>query len=202
MSAAFEHVGAPAHLANTWFAAVLRDGFALAATDRMGRFADIGSAVLRTLLAGQPLNRDVEDAVAAVMSRFRELDVHPDVTAAVPQLGDLGIRLVTLSNGSTNVAHGLLERAGILPHFERLLSAESAGVWKPSSRAYAYAVATCGVEPLEAMLVAVHPWDIDGAAQAGLSSAWVNRAGVSYPEHFSAATTVVSSLTDLADRLR
>ena len=34
------------------------------------------------------------------------------------------------------------------------------------------------------MLVAVHPWDIDGAKRAGLRAAWVNRSGLPYPETF------------------
>ena len=31
------------------------------------------------------------------------------------------------------------------------------------------------------MLVAVHPWDIDGASRAGLVTAWLNRSGGPYP---------------------
>ena len=34
MGQRFEDVGAPAHLATTWFAGLLRDGFALTAVDR------------------------------------------------------------------------------------------------------------------------------------------------------------------------
>jgi len=48
-------------------------------------------------------------------------------------------------------------------------------VWKPAAAAYDYAVAECGVEALDAMLVAVHPWDIDGASRAGLATAWLDR---------------------------
>ncbi len=35
---------------------------------------------------------------------------------------------------------------------------------------------------MDAMLVAVHPWDIDGAARAGLATAWINRNGGVYPD--------------------
>jgi hypothetical protein len=34
-----------------------------------------------------------------------------------------------------------------------------------------------GVAPELMLLVAVHPWDIHGAAQAGMGTAWVNRTG-------------------------
>jgi FMN phosphatase YigB (HAD superfamily) len=53
----------------------------------------------------------------------------------------------------------------------------------------------------EAMLVSVHPWDTDGARRAGLSAAWVNRAGVDYPSYFRAPSVEVESLIDLVDRL-
>ena len=202
MGETFARLGAPAQLAGTWFATLLRDGFALATTGELGRFAEIGSEALRTLLRGLPLECSIDEAVDRVMADFTDLEVHPDVAAGIEGLSDLGVRLVTLSNGSVGVAEGLLERAGVVSQFERLLSAEEAGVWKPSRRAYEYALATCGVDPTEAMLVAVHPWDIHGAARAGLSTAWINRAGSSYPGHFTAPTLEVSSVTDLADRLR
>ena len=113
-----------------------------------------------------------------------------------------GIRLVTLSNGSASVAEGLFDRAGIRDHFEALLSVEQAGTWKPAAGAYAYALERCGVDPMDAMLVAVHPWDIDGAARAGLATAWIDRTGVPYPEYFKTPDLAPRSLVELADQLR
>jgi 2-haloacid dehalogenase len=51
------------------------------------------------------------------------------------------------------------------------------------------------------LLVAVHPWDIDGAARAGLSTAWIDRSGAPYPESFTSPTLRAGSLTDLAAQL-
>ena len=113
-----------------------------------------------------------------------------------------GIRLVTLSNGSASVAEALFERAGIREHFQALLSVEEAGVWKPAAGAYAYALDRCDVEPSDAMLVAVHPWDIDGAARAGLATAWINRSGGPYPGALQAPTVSSRSLAELADQVR
>jgi 2-haloacid dehalogenase len=197
----FEDIGAPAHLAKTWFAGLLRDGFALTTVGASEPFARIAAEALRVALDGLSLNREAEDAVQHVMEGFATLGVHPDVPDGVRALHDLGIRLVTLSNGSASVAEALFDRAGIRSDFEALLSVEEAGVWKPATAAYAYALDTCGVDPMEAMLVAVHPWDIDGAARAGLATAWVNRAGGHYPEYFSAPDLSPRSLTDLAEQL-
>lgn len=77
-----------------------------------------------------------------------------------------------------------------------------AGIRKPAPGAYRYALDQCGVDPAHAMLVAVHPWDIDGAARAGLGTAWVSRSGGPCPQYFTAPDLRVQSLTDLADQVR
>ena len=201
MARRFADVGAPAHLAQTWFAGVLRDGFSLAAVGVNEAFATIAAESLRVVLAAQALDRDVDDAVDHVMEGFAGLPVHPDVPDGVRSLAGSGVRLVTLSNGSASVAEALLGRAGIRDHFEALLSVERAALWKPAASAYAYALEQCGVDRGAAMLVAVHPWDIDGAARAGLATAWVNRHGGAYPLYFTAPDLEVGSLRDLAAEL-
>jgi 2-haloacid dehalogenase len=201
MAARFVDVGAPAHLAATWFASLLRDGFALTAAGGTAPFARIGAGALRVALQGRLLNRSVEEGIAHIMGGFAELNVHDDVRDGVPALAALGSRLVTLSNGATAVAEQLLARAGIRDVFERLLSVEDAGTWKPASAAYAYAATQCDVAPEDMMLIAVHPWDIDGAQRAGLRTAWINRTGATYPDYFHRATLEAASMTDLAELL-
>lgn len=201
MAQRFAEVGAPSHLAKTWFAELLRDGFALAAAGAAAPFAEIGAGLLRVSLAEQLLNRDLPEAVEHIMDGFTALDVHPDVVGGVRALSERAIRLVTLSNGSTSVAADLLDRVGILEQFERLLSVEDAGMWKPAAASYSYALAECGVDPSEAMLVAVHPWDIDGANRAGLATAWLNRTGSAYPDYFRAPDLHATSLTHVAQLL-
>ena len=201
LAARFEDIGAPKLLSQTWFAELLRDGFALTVSGVAEPFARLGAELLRVRLDGQDLDRTLEEAVEHVLAGFAELTVHPDVPAGLNALGDLGIRLVTLSNGSAQVAQRLLEGAGVRNVFERLLSVEEAGVWKPAAGAYAFALAECGVDAEDAMLVAVHPWDIDGAARAGLGTAWITRAGGRYPSYFTAPDLSVASLPELAREL-
>lgn len=197
----FADVGAPAGLATDWFAGLLRDGFALTAVNASAPFARIAAEALRVSLHGLPLDRDTEDAVEHIMEGFGTLSVHADVPDGIRAMDALDIRLVTLSNGSASVAEGLLDRASLRDHFEALLSVEDAGAWKPSPVAYAYAVERCDIDPMDAILVAVHPWDVDGAARAGLGTAWVNRSGGPYPSYFRAPDLTARSMTDLAQQL-
>lgn len=197
----FMEIGAPEHLAKLWFASLLRDGFALTASGDNCPFAKIGAEALRTLLYAEPLNRELDDAVKHVMAGMAELGLHQDVPAGVQALKSAGYRLVTLTNGATKVAENLFAAAGIQDEFERLLSVEDAPAWKPARTAYDYAADVCGVSPGQMLLVAVHPWDIHGAARAGLSTAWLNRSGGPYPEYFAAPDITVSDLEDLAGAL-
>lgn len=194
----FVEVGVPPYLAAPWFAGLLRDGFALTVTGHNPSFADVARASLRTVLHDKA---NVEAASRHIMAGFLELPLHDDVRAGIRALAGMGLRLVTLSNGSADVAEGLFARGGIRDRFERVLSVEDAPAWKPASSAYAYALRECDVRPQDAMLVAVHPWDVHGAKAAGLLAAWVDRTGAPYPEPMYAADLVATSLTDLASRL-
>lgn len=50
--------------------------------------------------------------------------------------------------------------------------------------------------------MAAHPWDIDGAARAGMATAWINRTSAPYPTNFTQPDDIVTALDQLADALR
>ncbi|WP_460820228.1 HAD family hydrolase [Nocardioides korecus] len=130
------------------------------------------------------------------------LGVHEDVVEGITALAEQGRRLVTLSNGATAVAQALFDAAGISDRFEQLLTVQDAARWKPAQEAYRHALDVCALDtPSEAMLVAVHPWDIEGAHHAGLRTAWINRSGASYPNYFAQPDLEASSVLDLARQL-
>lgn len=201
MGERFRDVGASPDMAKLWFATLLRDGFALAASGDNGSFAAIGAEVLRGLFGRVQLDRPLGAAVDHVMGGISGLDVHPDVPEGIRALTAGGFRLVTLSNGSAQIAGKLFSAAGIRDEFESLLSVEDAPAWKPARSSYEYAAAAAGTDPGRMLLVAVHPWDIHGAARAGLRTAWLNRTGDSYPSYFEAPEFTVSALTELAPAL-
>lgn len=183
LRARFTESGAPGHLLETWFAGTLRDGFALAAAGTARPFPDVAAGVLRGVLTGLPLSRPVDAAVRHVLDGFPALDVHPDVPAGVRRLAEGG-RVVTLTNGSRPLSEHLLERAGVADLVEHRLSVDDAGRWKPHRDAYAYAAQVCGVPLQRCAMVAVHPWDLLGAAAAGMTTGWVDRWGTPWPQAF------------------
>ncbi|GAB3536299.1 haloacid dehalogenase type II [Arthrobacter tecti] len=198
----FVDLGLPAPVAKLWFASVLRDGFALTAAGTSRSFADIAAENLRGLLAANADdNLDIESAVSQTLQAMGALDVHPDVAPGIERLASDRYRLVTLTNGSVQTSDELLTRAGVRDRFEKLLSVDDAPAWKPSASSYSFAAGECGTNPGEMLLVAVHPWDIHGAAQAGLRTAWVNRGGAAYPGHFQTPDITIASLEELSGAL-
>ncbi|MBF8190717.1 haloacid dehalogenase type II [Nonomuraea sp. K274] len=187
----FEEVGLPGELMRTWFVSVLRDGLALTIGGGYAGFGEIGADVLR----GLGLN---EKAIGHVLSAFTELGVHPDVPEGMRLLREGGIRLFTMTNGAAAMTEDILRREGLLDLVEATLDVSGPRAWKPARAAYAYAVERAGVRPDQAALVAVHPWDIDGAQRAGLSGAWLDRRGTAYPRVMSAPHLSAVSLPALA----
>ena len=194
--------GAPGHLLETWFSGTLRDGFALAASGTARPFPEVGAAVLHGLLSSvHGLMLPVEEAVAAVLDAMPSLDVHPDVPAGLRALASAGVRAVTLTNGSLAQSETLLERAGVANLVERRLSVDGAGRWKPHASAYRYASEQCGVSLDRCAMIAVHPWDLHGAAAAGMASGWINRRGAPWPAIFTQPDVTGGTLDEVVRRL-
>jgi 2-haloacid dehalogenase len=194
--------GAPRELLDAWFAATLRDGIALAAAGGYAAFAEVGQAGLTAALmrSGRSQAQAASDA-EAILDGFGALPLHADVRPGLTALRAQGLRLVTLTNGSAAITEELLASEDLLSLVERRLSVEQAGRWKPAPEAYRYALDQCGVSAEEAMLVAVHPWDIEGAASCGLRTAWINRTALPYPGFLRPPDLVAEDLVALADSL-
>ena len=167
-----EEIGLDAREATTWFASLLRDGFALTVTGANPSFSSLARGSLEVFLAGRVPEETLERAVLHIVDSLSGLGVQGDVVDGVTALAAQGRRLVTLSNGGSAVAEALFAAAGIRDRFEQLLTVQDAPRWKLDQEAYHYALRCCELEqPGEAMLVSVHPWDIEGARSAGLSTA-------------------------------
>ncbi len=196
-----EQVGLPGHLLSAWFAGVLRDGVALTLAGGHASFAAVAGDGLRTLAAATGGATDPERAAAHVLAGLPELPLHPDVPAGVEALRAAGYRLATLTNGSADTTRAVLGRARLTDCFERHLDVAGPGRWKPAREAYAHALDAMEVPAGAALLVSVHPWDLDGAARAGLATAWLCRTARPYPSTALPADLTVTALPDLAARL-
>lgn len=127
--AILHHHGAPAELGHTWFASVLRDGFALSMQGRAPAFLDLARQCLSTSLSRtQDLDTPLFDVVDDVLETLSRLEVHPDVVPGILALTDAGHVVSAFSNGSASSTQDLLGRAGVLDRLTNVLSVEGTGV--------------------------------------------------------------------------
>ncbi|MBL0388167.1 HAD family hydrolase [Tumebacillus sp. ITR2] len=94
-----------------------------------------------------------------------------------------GIQVVVLTNHMTHVQVDKLEACGLTALVDHLVTSEDVGVQKPDPRIFHHALALCGVEPHEAMMVG-DSWsaDILGAQASGIRSVWLNRRRTPIPD--------------------
>jgi 2-haloacid dehalogenase len=183
-----------------WFARILRDGFAAAAAGGFAGFRDLASHHLRELLRRQQV--DATDAVVShVLAGFDEVLPHPDVRAGLHRLHDAGVPAVALTNGSSELTRAFLDRGGLTELVDGVHDVSEVGRWKPAPEPYRFVLERRRVAPAAAAMVAAHPWDLFGAAAAGLVTAWVDRDGADYPEVFGSPDVAAARFDDLVERL-
>ena len=109
---------------------------------------------------------------ASSCGAWHRLDPWPDVRAGLEALrGERPVAM--LSNGHVALLVDLARHGDL--RFDAVLSAELARAYKPAPEAYRTAARLLGVQPAELMLAAAHPWDLEGARDAGLKTAFVDR---------------------------
>ncbi|MDP9019188.1 MAG: haloacid dehalogenase type II [Actinomycetota bacterium] len=193
---ALDQAGAGAHARGRLFAALLRDGFALAASGTFRPFADVADAAL-----AQVAPHLHDDARRQVLSAFGHLEPHADAGPALEHLAAAGVQVAALTNGSSDTTSALLRRSGLEHLVHRVISVQEVGRWKPAAAPYQHAAAVLGVDPPRAAMVAVHAWDIHGARRAGLVTGWAARLEGSFPPVFGEPDIVGPDLVSVVDGL-
>jgi putative hydrolase of the HAD superfamily len=133
-----------------------------------------------------------EPAFRIFLEARNTVELYPDV---IPHLERLHGRftLVAVTNGNAD-----LQAIGIRHLFHDVVTAAGAGVAKPERQIFDMAVGKTGVAASEVLHVGDHPeTDIDGARRAGLSTAWINRNGVAWPDHLDDPDATVTSMAEL-----
>jgi 2-haloacid dehalogenase len=189
--------GQPPGLLEAWYTRTLRDGMALSATGDYAAFTDVAGAALRALT-----HYTISDEqVAHVMTGFAELPAYPDALPAVRRLSEAGLPVACLTNGPADLISAFVERTGLRPWVDRVISAAEVFRWKPARVVYLYATEIMGVAPGRMALVAAHDWDCHGAKRAGLTAGWVSRTSGGFGAPFAPPDVAGQDLTEVAAKL-
>jgi len=132
-------------------------------------------------------------ATADLLTRWAVMERLPDADA----LEALWIRYGFVTNTSTSLADTAARRANLAPRFT--LSAEEAGVFKPTPGIYEEACRRLATRPSRTLFVAGSPYDAEGAHSAGLRTVLVDRRSDLPPPR--AGIPVVGSLDEVVRAL-
>jgi 2-haloacid dehalogenase len=174
--AKLQDAGLPGPALEIWFAQLLRNAFALNATDSYSPFKEVALDALAAVASANGATL-TEQQRAEIIGTFAQLDAYSDVAPGMQRLAERKVRMVALTNGSQEVTSKLLARAGVDGLIEHVISVDEVRLWKPRKEVYLHCAQRCGVEPSAMTLVACHGWDIHGAKNAGLGTAFLRRPG-------------------------
>ena len=140
-----------------------------------------------------------ENDVLSLLDAFYRLQPFDDAQAGLLRLGER-YRLVALSNGDQHLVDHLISRS-LEAEFNRCLSVDRVGRFKPHPSVYRIAAAELRCEPGEILMVAAHAFDILGARACGYRGAYVNRYGLPYEDSSLLPDLEVRDFQELADSL-
>jgi 2-haloacid dehalogenase len=113
-----------------------------------------------------------------LMQLYLGLDLFEDARSCLGALQRRGLRLAILSNGSPAMLDGATKASALAGFFERVISVEEVGIYKPSRRVYRHAQTVLKLAtPQDVCFVSANGWDAHAAASFGFQVAWINRSG-------------------------
>ena len=116
-----------------------------------------------------------EEEQDILLSKYLQLPAYPDVSGALDELAARGFTIVACSNGTESAVRGLLDRAGVLPYFSKIVSVDPIRTFKPDPAVYEHLVAELRARREMVWLISSNPFDVIGAKACGLRTAWVQR---------------------------
>jgi len=109
-------------------------------------------------------------------------------------------KLVVLSNGEEWFLKHLMKRQ-IKFDFDKLISVQMFGVFKPHPAVYRGCARLLGQELIEILMVSSNTMDVMGARSCGFQAAWVKRNKLPYEESPYKPTLTVNNFHELVDAL-
>jgi len=153
--------------------------------------------VLERIGTAAGYDTDFIDAAFDVFDEVRnDVDIFPGVIPALESLREHYV-LIAVTNGNAN-----LDKIGIRYLFHDVVTAVTAGAAKPARKIFDAAVLAGGANARQTLHVGDHPeFDVNGARDAGLKTAWVNRGGEQWPAESEVPDVEVAEVGELVSLL-
>jgi len=160
-------------------------------------FRFLRKKVLERLAAESGYAADLVEPAFEVFDHARnEVELFPDVLSNLEVLAEK-FKILALTNGNAS-----LQKIGIDHLFDDAITATDVGAAKPARQIFEVAIERSGYSAIEILHVGDHPeTDVDGARDAGMQTAWMNRTSADWPQHLRRPDVVVTTVADLRELL-
>ncbi|QDV25758.1 haloacid dehalogenase type II [Aureliella helgolandensis] len=185
-----------------WFVTMLHYSLVETLSGEYHSFGEIGTAALMMVAETKGIELTYDEAKEAIVTPLRSLPPHPDVVAGLKALKDDGYRIVSLTNSSAIGVETQFRNAGLIDLFEKRYSVDSVKKFKPHPETYRFVLDDLGVQPEQVLMVAAHAWDLAGAKNVGLQTAFVARPGKTLYPNVAKPDYVVNDLLALETVLK
>ena len=146
------------------------------------------------------------DEIADAYSVQRELVVSPFPGAieTLTYVRAKGIRMALVTNGTSAMQRGKIQRFGLESCFDYILIEEEFGAGKPDERVYLHAIGQLDASPSETWMVGDNlEWEVATPQRLGIFSIWIDGAGTGLPKTANVQPDrIIRTLSAMRDFLR
>ena len=144
----------------------------------MREYEDLDSCTRRALIfaAGALGVKFSEQERGRLIQEYQSLGLFPDVIPGIEaREEERDHPLVAFSNGVKATVRALMNRAGVLPHLQGIISVDDLKTFNPNPEVYCYLARRLGTGPSGTWLVSSNSFEVIGAKAVGLKAAWIQR---------------------------
>ena len=192
-----EALNGKSELVPLWFQSLLHLSLVYSAGGQFKPFGKLAADALVSVGANHKIDLSLSEATEAIRP-ILSCKPHNDVIPGLERLHNAGYRLVTLTNSSSDALEQQMKNSGLHNLFDKHLSVEEFGIYKPHPEVYQKAAKKLGTTPGSSMMIAAHDWDIMGAAWAGFQTAFITRGGKCYIHNSPLPGMMVSDIEKLS----
>jgi 2-haloacid dehalogenase len=157
-----------------WFEQFMQYCFVDNCTVQFNDFSSIAKATMQ--MTGKMLGRTIaEEDIDYILEHLKHLPLQDGTQEGLSLLHEQGFRIAALTNSPEETVRERMERTGLISYFEKVLSAENVKKYKPCKEVYEWAAAMLELELSDILLVSAHGWDIAGAANIGMQTAYLKQ---------------------------
>lgn len=142
------------------------------------------------------------DEKKQLLEIYKVLPAFDEVKSAITSFKNRGFRLFAFSNGKKQAVENLLINAGIKELFIDVVSVDDLKTFKPNPLVYEHFISLASANKDKTWLISSNPFDVTGAINAGLNSAWIKRSDEAIFDPWEIKPSMIaSSLSELTTKL-